>query len=123
MSKYNKFIEMICDKNLVHHLDSTVYDLNKENNEKAWLNIKTNDNDIDRPILQIVKDYSYNYSNGRTINKNCIKEYYKYDYGLVVDDRLFDEIEKWVDSFDKTEKWYNFTFITKKLNEYLCFNE
>ena len=117
MSKYNKFIEIICDKNLVHHLDSTVYDLNKENNEKAWLNIKTNNNDIDRPILQIVKDYSYNYSNGHTINKNCIKEYYEYDYGLVVDDRLFDEIEKWVDSFDKTEEWYNFTFITKKLNE------
>ena len=119
MSKYNKFIKMICDKDLVHHLDSTVYDLNKEDVKE---DIKTKNNDIDRPILQIVKDYSYSYSRRLRINKDGVKKHCEYDYGLVVNNRLFDEIEKWVDSFDKTEKWSEFTFVTIKLSEYPYFN-
>ena len=116
MSKYNKFIKLICDKNLVHHLDSKVYDLKKEDDEKAWLNIRTHYNDTDRPILQVIKDYSYKYAHGMEINKNAIKEYYEYDYGLMIGDKLFDEIEKWVDGYDKTEKWANMMFVTEMIN-------
>ena len=100
MKKYDKFIEMICDKNLVYNLDLTVY------NEKDLMNSSIND--INRPVLQVVKDYSYNYAVGNKINKNAVKEYYEYDYGIIINDKLFEEIEKWVDSFDNTEEWYNF---------------
>ena len=116
MSKYNKFIEMICDKDLIHNIDLTVYNVKKEDDEKAWMNKRTNNNDIDRPVLQVVKDYSYNYVVGNKVNKNVIKEYYEYDYGIIINDKLFEDIEKWVDSFDNTEKWYNFSFVSEMLN-------
>jgi len=102
MNKYNRFIKQICNKNLVHNLDSSVYELTKEDDDTY--------NNIDSPILQIVKDYSYNYVINNNVNKDVIKEYYEHDYGLIIDNRLFDEIEQWVNGFDDTEKWYSYSF-------------
>jgi len=81
MLSFKELVELIDDQNLVYNLDLTKYDLKKE--------LETDD-EVKRPIYQVVTDYLKN----NKVNKEIVKEYYEHDYQILIDDRLFEEIDK-----------------------------